>query len=126
MFYVEKKRFTFIGHRVVAQHFIPNPENLPVVNHINSIRDDNRAENLEWMTVKQNMQHMVDTGRSGKNKQKPKGQDSPHSKLTDEDVFYIRANYVKGKFNKEIFDQFDISRSTYDGICWGKRWKHLL
>jgi hypothetical protein len=46
----------YLLHRVIALQFIPNPENLPVVNHKNHIRNDNRIENLEWVTVTQNLQ----------------------------------------------------------------------
>ena len=44
-------------HRLVAIHYIPNPDNLPIVDHINRIRDDNRVENLRWSTSLENTQN---------------------------------------------------------------------
>ena len=50
-----KKGKGFFVHRLLALHFIPNPENKPYIDHINGIRDDNRLENLRWVTHKENM-----------------------------------------------------------------------
>ena len=50
-----KKMFSI--HRLVAIHFIPNPQNKPFVNHIDGNRHNNNVSNLEWVTSNENMRH---------------------------------------------------------------------
>lgn len=49
-------------HRLLAIHFIPNPNNLPQVNHIDGNKTNNSISNLEWCTRSHNMKHMYDNG----------------------------------------------------------------
>lgn len=58
-FHAGGKSKNALVHRVVAEAFIPNPKALRCVNHKNSIRTDNRADNLEWVTHKENTAHGI-------------------------------------------------------------------
>lgn len=55
--YANGKRKAEYVHRLVAQAFIPNPENKKQISHLNEQRDDNRVENLSWASAKENCDH---------------------------------------------------------------------
>lgn len=63
-------------HRLVAIHFVNNPYDKKQVNHINGIRTDNRMENLEWVSPRENLLHAFDTGLASATK----GKDHPSSR----------------------------------------------
>ena len=109
------KAYETTVHRLVAKHFIENPDNLETVNHKNGIKNDNRVENLEWMTRAEQMQHAHDLGL----RRVPQGAEVHNSVLTDEQVRYIRDVHVKGsrKFGASaLARKFDVSPSTIDNV----------
>lgn len=57
--YKNKKRKTEMLHRLIASTFIPNPQNKPIINHINGCKNCNEISNLEWVTAKENSIHAV-------------------------------------------------------------------
>lgn len=59
-FYIQNR--TYLVHRIVAEVFVPNPQNKSYVNHKDGNKLNNCASNLEWVTLKENSQHAVETG----------------------------------------------------------------
>ena len=62
MFWMNNKAYCRKVHRLVAEAFIQNPDNLKEVNHIDGNHDNNQVSNLEWITHQANVQHSFDTG----------------------------------------------------------------
>ena len=77
-------------HALVAQAFIPNPDNKRQVNHLDGDKSDNRVENLEWATPAENIHHAFETGLS------KSGCDRDDASLPPEQVREIRRDCVPG------------------------------
>lgn len=114
------KRKNKLIHRIVADHFIDNPKNLPVVNHINAIKSDNLVSNLEWCTQKENVIHSWNMNLCTANS----GSKCNLSKLKEEDVLSIRK-LRETKKSKEISKLYNISERTIRDIVNRVTWKHI-
>ena len=109
-------------HRLVALHFVDNPDNLPQVNHINGNRYDNRAANLEWCTARHNVLHAYSTGLKTN-----RGEINPISKLTEDHVKQIWALRFSGLTHRQIKDKLSlpVGVDSVKSIRLGKNWAWL-
>lgn len=105
-------------HRLIAKAFVPNSENKPRVAHLNGVSTDNRAENLAWVTPKENEAHKDLHGT------RPSyvGERNHMAKLTDLQVKEIKRLYRPFQFGaKKLAEIYKVSPSTIYQIVAGVR-----
>ena len=107
--YAGGKLKTLMVHRLVCEAFNDNRDEKPEVNHINEIKTDNRACNLEWCTRRENLNHGTHNERSGKTRSKPVGQ------------YTLDGELVKiWQSTKEIQRQAGFSQGNISKVANGK------
>ena len=107
-----------VVHRLVAKTFIPNPDNLPQVNHIDGNKENNSVENLEWCTNEYNMRHSWELGL-----RKPlKGNEIGTSKLLEHEVIDI---YGSEENSYKLSEKYNVSTSLINLIRSDKVWSHV-
>lgn len=108
-------------HRLVALHFIPNPNNYPQINHKDGNKLNNSVENLEWCTCRHNIRHSFDTGLNfGR-----KGEKNYMAKLTERQVVDIKKKIMQGLRVGDIAEDYNIGVYIVSKIKHGKLWSHV-
>ena len=111
------RRPKFTVHRMVARAFVPGFVDGLTVNHINGIKTDNRAENLEWVTLARNTQLQWEDGLVDL-----RGNRHPNRKLHSGQVRIIRRLLKIGATNGEMATLTGVSSGLISMIQDGKRW----
>jgi hypothetical protein len=122
----KKKRFRV--NRLVAELFIPNPDNLPVVNHKDGNKKNNSVNNLEWSTVAENTQHAYDTGLISKERHR-KGRQKlmkPLLQIDKNTGEVVRRFESYREAVKELnMNAGNLSTAIKNGwVCKGFKWKY--
>ena len=119
--YKNKKQKKLLVHRLIALTYIPNPLNLKEINHINGNKLDNRVDNLEWTTSKQNKEHAWKNGLYTH-----KGSNHYLAKLDERKIRKIRKLYKQGINGMKIAKLFNVSFGVIYGILRGEDWSHVI
>lgn len=117
-----EKQTSYFIHRLLAINFIPNPENKPCINHIDSNRLNNNLENLEWCTYSENNKHAYKSGMQIKTF----GETHNQTILNESQVIEIRNKYVKNIYTmKMLSKEYGVSVGAIQAVIIKKSWSHI-
>lgn len=105
-------------HRLVAMMYIPNPNNKPQVNHKDGNKLNNNVSNLEWVTNYENRRHAIE------HKLNVFGENCPWSKLTEDDIRFIRAHKTEYTL-KQLAEMFNVNMITISDVVRNVTWKNV-
>lgn len=127
MIKVAGRNRTIKMHRIIAEAFILNPDNLPTVNHLDFNPSNNEISNLEWASWKRQAQYSYAAGRI----KKPictnhvKGSKIGTAKLTEDQVREIRAKFKPREYGrKKLAEEYGVSPATIKDVIL-RRWRHV-
>ena len=117
-----KKRVQKTVHRIIAETFIPNPQNLPEVDHIDNDKTNNRVENLRWISSFENKSRIPFQVRS----ECRIGSKNGNAKLNENQVREIRQLYNTGEYNmNQLSKMYSCGWTTINHIVKNETWKHI-
>ena len=123
---IDKIKKSYLVHRLVALAFIPNPKNKPQINHKNAIRSDNRIENIEWVTPKENIAHAIKNGLMDWTRP-AYGEKHGRHKLTEKDVINIKKEIlINAATDRQLAEIYNVSHTAIYLIRKSINWKHVL
>lgn len=118
--YIGYEMYTHLVHRLVAQAFIPNPDGLPEVNHLDSQRSNNKMENLEWCTRKQNADHSMEHGNG------EWGEKRYNAALTNKRAKAIYQMHGQGFSRQFLALAAGVNPCVVHNICSGRSYRRAI
>jgi transposase len=118
---VEGKGKRFTVHKLVALTFIQNPHGYSCIDHLDSDKLNNCADNLEWVTQKENIRRCIEKGRFPSKK----GELGSKAKLTEDQVKEIYQRMSRGESTANLANEFGVKYNAIKAIYSGVNWSHL-
>lgn len=123
---INGKARNHLTHRLVARAFIPNPNDLPEVNHKDCDKTNNNVSNLEWISSRANYDHAIANGRFRcLTRNTARGERHSNAKLTENDVLELRHLHDFGFGARILADVYGIGKTTASHVIRRENWTHI-